>query len=154
MTFFRNRLTSAQSFSCELASRKKRAISCRFWLCFCFGCVFVTRNNILYSEILDLSGIKMIDTSQRDSTENCFTHWNFPEYTEQLEREYKLLNQRFYELVEIEQQLLRKISSSFYFWRQKNEEKKEKVRILKRKSEELDEVLFCLTRLQSASKEK
>ena len=98
--------------------------------------------------------MRMLGAPQRESTENYFDHWNFSKYSEQLEREYALLNQRFYELIEIEAQLLRKISSAFYFWRQKNEEKKEKVRQLKRKSEELDEFLFCLTRLQSAGKEK
>ena len=96
----------------------------------------------------------MLGTTQRASTENGFSHLNFSEYSEQLEREYALLNQRFYELVDIEAKILRKISNTFYFWRQKNEEKKEKVRQLKRKSEELDELLFCLTRLQSAGKEQ
>ena len=96
----------------------------------------------------------MLGKPQRESTENCFAHLNFSEYSEQLEGEYTLLNQRYYELIEIEAQLLRKISNAFCFWRRKNEEKKEKVRMLKCKSEELDEFLFCLTRLQSVSKEE
>jgi hypothetical protein len=96
----------------------------------------------------------MLGAPQGDSIENNYAYWSFSEYSEQLEREYALLNQRFHELVDIEACLLRKISNVFYFWRRKNEEKKQKVRQLKRKSEELDEFLFCLTRLQSAGKEK
>jgi formiminotetrahydrofolate cyclodeaminase len=64
---------------------------------------------------------------------------------EQIETEFEKLDQKIEELIDTEQQLLNKISATFYLWKQKNEEKQERIKILERKCEELAEFLVDMS---------
>jgi len=81
--------------------------------------------------------------SQKELTKNhLFANSIFSEDVEQMEKEKEFLNQRLDELIETEQQLLIKIGNALHVRKQENEEKKEKIKLLERKCEELEEFLL------------
>lgn len=87
----------------------------------------------------------MLATPQKQITKNQpFTHLNLIGI-EQIETDNERLDRKIEELIDTEQQLLNKISSTFYLWKQKNEEKQEQIKILERKCEELAEFLVNLS---------
>ena len=87
----------------------------------------------------------MLATPQKQISKNTpFTHLNLIGL-EQIETDNHMLDQRIEELIETEQELLTKISDTLYSWKQKNEEKKEKIKILERKCEELAEFLVDIS---------
>ena len=87
----------------------------------------------------------MLTTPQKQIVKNTpFAHLNFMGI-EQIETDTEKLDRRIEELIDTEQQILNKISSTFYQWKQKNKEKQEQIKILERKCEELAEFLVSIS---------
>ena len=74
-----------------------------------------------------------------------FTRENILKDIEHLDAEKELLNEKIDELMEAEQQLLVRITNALHFRKQRNEELKERVKILQSKCYELTEFLQSIT---------
>ncbi len=73
-----------------------------------------------------------------------FTYENILKDIEQLDTEKELLNEKIDELMESEQQLLVRITNALHFRKQRNEELKERVKILQSKCTELTDFLHSI----------
>jgi len=108
---------------------------------FGFEYILVSGSNVLYIEIFDIQGVIMIAATQKDLTKYLFADSDFSEEVEHLEKEGELLGLKIEDLMEVEQELLVRISNALFLRRRRNEELKGRVKLLEQKCEELTEFL-------------
>ena len=109
---------------------------------FGFRNMTVSRSIILYINIFDIRGMRMLIAPEKELTkENQRSHLNALEDIEKLEKEKELLIQEKEGLIEAEQQLWFRISVAIQDKRQRNKELKEEVEQLRHRCEELIGVL-------------
>lgn len=81
-----------------------------------------------------------------DNLKQCrFTHENILKDLEQLDQEKDLLSAKIDELMDAEQQLLVRITNALYLRKKRNEELRERVKLLQSKCDELSEFLQSIT---------
>lgn len=77
-----------------------------------------------------------------DDLKQCrFAHENILKDLEQLDQEKNLLSAKIDELIDAEQQLLVRITNTLYLRKKRNEELRERVKLLQSKCNELSEFL-------------
>lgn len=102
----------------------------------------VSGRTILNINTHEVSGMRMLTTPEKELTkENQSPHLNALEDIEKLEKEEKVLIQEKEELIEAEQELWFRISDAIQKKRQSNKELREEVEQLRRRCEELTDVL-------------